>query len=365
MLLDAASCEAHLFLPVQTEREARRDGWNWLGDGSSPADHGLSGLHPSSYLEEMLSRRRTGRPQLLHVRLSERTGVSRSRLDTAIYLARRQASSWGGQPTEDAWRIELLRRRYPYYRLEDICPRLDALRTIKSCLEIEALRRNAKLSAEAHRRAMAATRPGRFEYELEAEAVHAVLVGGAEGVGYAPIVGSGPNVNIWHYQDSARQLREGDLVVMDFGGSLGYLTIDITRTWPVSGRFDPLQERAYRCVLEAQKAIIAAMWPGADRSQTTEICRKVYERWGFADQVPSGAGHFVGMSVHDVGDTSRTFEPGMVIAVEPIIEIAAKQLHVRIEDTVLVTENGPEVLTAGVAKELDEVLALIGTGSDR
>ena len=125
----------------------------------------------------------------------------------------------------------------------------------------------------------------------------------------------------------------------------------------MSGEFTPDQLRAYRCALEAQKAIIAAMTVGATRAQTREVGRAVYAKHGFPGS--AGAGHFVGMSVHDVGDGSGPFRAGMVIAVEPIIEDASKQLHVRIEDTVLVTEQEPEILTSGVPKEVDDILALV------
>jgi Xaa-Pro aminopeptidase len=154
-------------------------------------------------------------------------------------------------------------------------------------------------------------------------------------------------------------MQAGDLVVMDYGGSLDYQVVDITRTWPVSGRFDELQLKAYRCALETQKAIIAAMKPGTTRLQTRDIAKAIYEKYGFTKQPPAGAGHFVGMSVHDVGDPREPFKAGMVIAVEPIIEIPEKQLHVRIEDTVLITDGEPLILSASVPKEVDEVLALI------
>lgn len=147
---------------------------------------------------------------------------------------------------------------------------------------------------------------------------------------------------------------------MDYGGALDYLAIDITRTWPASGVLDELQERAYRCSLEAEKAIIAAMKPGVTRDQTREIGRAIYEKHSFPGG--AGAGHFVGMSVHDAGDSSLPFQPGMVIAVEPIVEDATKQLHVRIEDTVLITDTGAEFLTGGVPKEMEEVLALVRQG---
>ncbi len=133
--------------------------------------------------------------------------------------------------------------------------------------------------------------------------------------------------------------------------------MDITRTWPVSGVFTPDQLKAYQCALEAQKAIIAAMKVGATRAETRAIGEAVYKKHG----VPGGAsaGHYVGMTTHDVGDGSLPFQPGMVFAVEPIVEDASKQIHVRIEDTVLITEQGPEILTSGVPKEIDEVLALV------
>lgn len=365
LLMDAATCEAHLFLPPQTEREASRDGWNWLYQSKAAEERGFAAIHPVSYLQEFLARRRTGGPQTLHVRLSERTEVDQSRGDVAIFMARRFISPWGAQPSEDAWRAEMLRQRYPYYRLEDVSPHIDALRMIKTPLEIEALRRNGWVSAEAHRQAIAITRAGLYEYEIEAEAAYVMLKNGAEGNGYPAIVGSGPNGTVWHYQENSRQLQDGDLVVMDYGASLGYQTIDITRTWPVSGKFDDLQERAYRCVLEAQKAIIAAMVPGATRAETREIAKRVYAKWGFDDRYAGGAGHFTGMSVHDVGDYSAPLRAGMVIAVEPIIEIKERNIHIRIEDTVLITEEGPEVLSAHVPKEVDELLALVGSrGND-
>jgi Xaa-Pro aminopeptidase len=294
------------------------------------------------------------------LRLSERDEVDQSRSNKAVSLARRYANPWGAQPSEDGWRVEMIRRNYPYYELRDLCPEMDRLRVIKTPREIEILKRNGKLSAEAVVRAIRATAPGRYEYELEAEATYHLFRHGVQGNGYPAIVGSGPNVNVWHYQNNGRQMNPGELIVMDYGGSLDYLVIDITRTWPVSGKFDDLQLRAYRCALEAQKAIIEAMRPGATRAQTQEISKAIYKKYGFEDQRPARAGHFVGLSVHDVGDSAALFAPGMVIAVEPIIEIKDKWLHVRIEDTVLVTEGAPLVLTAGAPKEVDELLALMG-----
>lgn len=359
LFLDTATRESFLFLPKLPPRQIEVDGPNWLEDQGAAKAHGFAALYPLPYLEEFLARRRNSGPQTLFVRLSERDEVDMSRGDKALHSGRRMSSSFGAQPTEDAWRIEELRRRYPHFELKDVSPLIDALRVIKTPREIEILRENGRVSAEGIKRAIALTRPGRHEYELEAEAKYVFARGGAEMDAYPAIVGSGPNVNTWHYNDNSRALQDGDLVVMDYGASLGYQTMDITRTWPVSGRFDELQERAYRADLEAQKAIIAAMRPGATRAQTQQICRAIFEKWGFGDQRPGSAGHYVGLAVHDVGDPGEPFRPGMVIAVEPIIEIKDKRIHIRIEDTVLITEGEPEVLSKGVPKEVDELLALI------
>jgi Xaa-Pro aminopeptidase len=359
LVMDAPTAASWLFLPAQNQSEIRSDGKNWL-TGDLAKSRGFEGILPLSELNEFLARRRGAvGQQPLWVRLSERDEVDAGRRDTSIDLARRFNNPLGAQPSEEGWRAETLRARYPFYELRDVTPAVDRLRVIKSPREIEILKRNGRISADAIRKAIEITRPGRYEYELEAEATYHLLKNGVQGNGYPAIVGTGPNVNVWHYNASGRQMQAGDLVVMDYGGSLDYQVVDITRTWPVSGRFNELQLKSYQCALETQKAIIAAMKPGATRLQTRDIAKAIYEKWGFGNQPPTGAGHFVGMSVHDVGDYREPFRAGMVIAVEPIIEIPEKQLHVRIEDTVLITDGEPLVLSAAVPKEVDALLALM------
>lgn len=357
LVMDAASGAAMLFLPRQTPGDIRALGKNWLEDPDAGKPWGFTAIRPIQDLPAVLARLALSPEPILWTRLSPGDEADINRGEQASDHAKRLGTVGGGHLTEDAARAAFLRAQFPSLQLRDVAPALDAMRTIKSAREIEILRENGRISAEAIRRAILGTRENGFEYEIEAEATYWMLRHGIQGNSFPPIVGSGPNVNVWHYQKNGRQYKDGDLVVMDYGGALDYLGVDITRTWPVSGAFDDLQLRAYRCALEAQKAIIAAMKPGATRRETAGIGRAVYEKHGF----PGGAsaGHYVGMSVHDVGDGSRPFEPGMVIAVEPIVEDPARQLHVRIEDTVLITQAGPEILTAGVPKEADEVLALV------
>ena len=364
LLLEVDSCDAQLYLPHQGDREKFIDGPNWLYAPEAAEGHGVEVDH-LAYLPEHLARRRGRMPgetgKLLWMRLGERDELDLARSEKGLYLGRREQNPWGGQPTEQAQQVQTIRTRYPYVELRDLTPHLDRLRMIKTPREIEILRRAGKVSADGISAAIAATGDGAWEYELEAAAKHVFLQHGAEMEAYPAIVGSGPNGLIWHWVKNDRQMEDGDLLVMDYGASFAYMTMDITRTWPVNGKFDELQERAYRAVLEAQKAIIAAMRPGATRAETTEICRAIYDRWGFEDKPAHGAGHFVGLSVHDVGDGALPFEPGMVIAVEPIIEIPERNIHIRIEDTVLITEGEPEILSAAVPKEVDELLALVGS----
>ena len=357
MVLEAPSGAATLYLPPQTAREIRALGKNWLSDPELGKPWGFEAIRPLGELPAVLARVSGAAEPLLWLRLQAGDEADINRGEHASDLARRLANVGGTHLSEDASRAAYVRSQFPSLQVSDVTPFVDRLRTIKSAREIEILRANGRISAEAIRRAILATRQNGFEYEIEAEATYWMFRNGVQGNSFPPIVGSGPNVNVWHYQANGRQYKDGDLVVMDYGGALDYLGVDITRTWPVSGQFTPDQLKAYQCALEAQKAIIAAMTVGATRAQTREIGAAVYKKYGFPGG--AGAGHYVGMSVHDVGDGSLPFQPGMVIAVEPIIEDASKQLHVRIEDTVLITEKGPEILTSGVPKEIDEVLALV------
>jgi Xaa-Pro aminopeptidase len=359
LVMDAPGGQSHLFIPRLTPVEIRYEGGNWLEEPDAARKYGFASIQPLAGLHEFLARRRGVSGQLpLWTRLSERDEVNFGGVDAAIRTARRLNNPFAHQADADAVRIGQIRQMFPYYTLQDVAPHIDALRVIKTDREAEILRYNGRISAEAVRRAIEISAPGRYEYEHEAEATHWMLRHGLQGGAYPAIVASGPNGNQWHYEANGRRTDAGDLVVMDYGGSLDYLTIDITRTWPVSGRFTDAQRKAYDCVLEAQKAIIAAIRPGVTRDAVRTIAENIFRRHGF-DPRYAYIGHYVGLSVHDVGDWNAPFAAGMVMAIEPIIDIPEQQLHIRVEDTILVTANGAEVLTAAVPKEVDELLRLI------
>jgi Xaa-Pro aminopeptidase len=270
---------------------------------------------------------------------------------------------------------------------------LHDMRLFKSRAELACMRRAGEIGAAAHVRAMRFCRPGQMEYEVMAEILHEFNRHGAD-ISYHPIVGGGANSCVLHYRDNNARLAEGDLLLVDAGCEYGYYASDITRTYPVSGRFTPEQRAIYDIVLEAQYAAIDKVRPGnhwnephdaAVRAITAGLVRLKLIKGPVASAIRAGSykkffmhrtGHWLGMDVHDVGDYKvgdewRVFEPGMVLTVEPGIYIAAGtrgvsrrywNIGVRIEDDVAVTRKGCEVLTSQAPKTADEIEALMASG---
>ena len=250
----------------------------------------------------------------------------------------------------------------PQLELVDINPILDDLRWVKTPYEIERMRMAGKIGAEGVKEAIKGTRPGMYEYEIEAAARFVYTKRGARGDAFMPIVASGPNTIVFHYNKNNRKMASGEVVYMDYGADYDYYVSDITRTWPVGDKFTPEQEKMYRCILEARAAIIAAVKPGAVVADLQNAAELVYKKHGFGkDFVDSGryVGHFVGISVHDVGEDDRPFVPGVIFNVEPLISNESTKTHLRLEDTILVTATGAVNLTADVPAEINEIYALM------
>ncbi len=262
---------------------------------------------------------------------------------------------------------------------------LHDMRLYKSRAEISAMRTAAKIAVKAHHRAMAAISPGKYEYEIEAEYVHEFRRHDAA-ISYSPIVGSGANACTLHYVANNAKLEDGDLLLIDAGCEYDYYASDITRTMPVNGRFSPEQRAVYEIVLEAQLAAIDKTVKGNHwndpHDAAVRIITKGLKKIGLLDGTLAKlikdeayreffmhrTGHWIGMDVHDVGDYKvgdewRFLEPGMVTTVEPGIYIPAaskvpakwRNIGIRIEDDVAVTNNGPDVLSKGLAKDPDDV----------
>ncbi|MFZ5483064.1 MAG: Xaa-Pro aminopeptidase [Pseudomonadota bacterium] len=263
---------------------------------------------------------------------------------------------------------------------------LAEMRLIKDGMELDLMRRAAEISASAHRRAMAACRPGLGEHQIEAELLYEFRRQGAEAPAYSSIVAGGGNACVLHYVSNDQPLRDGDLLLIDAGAEYRGYAGDITRTFPVNGRFTAIQRDVYEIVLAAQAAAIAEVRPGRNWNAPHEAAVRVLVQGmkqlrllkGSVDGlIESGdfrrfymhrTGHWLGLDVHDVGDYKidgawRALQPGMVLTVEPGLYIrpapgVPKRLHdigIRIEDDVLVTESGHEVLTASAPKTVAEI----------
>ncbi|CAM7710352.1 Xaa-Pro aminopeptidase [Lelliottia nimipressuralis] len=273
--------------------------------------------------------------------------------------------------------------------LTDWRPIVHEMRLFKSPEELDVMRRAGEISALAHTRAMEKCRPGMFEYQLEGEILHEFNRHGARFPSYNTIVGGGENGCILHYTENESELRDGDLVLIDAGCEYRGYAGDITRTFPVNGKFSPAQRAVYDIVLESLETALTLFRPGTSIQDVTgSVIRimvnglvKLGVMKGDVEELIAdnahraffmhGLSHWLGLDVHDVGgygpDRSRTLEPGMVLTVEPGLYIAPdadvpaeyRGIGIRIEDDIVITENGNENLTASVVKKADEIEALM------
>jgi Xaa-Pro aminopeptidase len=293
-----------------------------------------------------------------------------SQLDKAL-SAYENAYVLPGQPDS-----EKLKARYPFREFANAAPSIAKLRAKKSPAEVEAIQHTTDISILGHRAAWNRMAAGLFEYQLAATVTNQYMENGCERHAYAPIVGSGPNGTILHYDANRRRMDRGELVVMDTAAECSEYASDITRTVPVSGKFNARQRELYEIVLGAQKAAIGAIKPGvrmgggppgtnpgadAETNTLTRIATNYINSHGkdlhgqpLGKYFIHGLGHSVGLEVHD-GLIPGPLEAGMVITIEPGLYIPEEGIGIRIEDVVLVTENGAKILSAALPKEPDEI----------
>ncbi|HET7275796.1 MAG TPA: aminopeptidase P N-terminal domain-containing protein [Longimicrobiaceae bacterium] len=277
--------------------------------------------------------------------------------------------------------------------IEDLDPILSAMRRTKDAVELTSMRRSAEVAVAAHRATMAAARPGMGEWELEAVLEYNFRAMGATGPAFPSIVGAGENATVLHYTANNRRINDGDLVLVDAGADLGMYCSDLTRTFPISGRFSSAQRELYAIVLAAEEAAIGVVQPGAAFAGIHQAAVRVLveglltlgilegsldeliESGDYRRYYPHRTSHWLGLNVHDVGmyregGESVLLEPGMVLTVEPGLYIPADAedidkeylgIGIRIEDDVVVTADGHEILTRGVPVAVDEIEALVGS----
>jgi Xaa-Pro aminopeptidase len=374
LLMDGGARSSALYLPWRGQAELAEGAWPGAEDVELVRQiTGVEAVYPLERLTEDLAQAKTLYTPHAPAELQATTRPDLEAADRALAL-----DPWDGQPAREQRLIALLRSRNPRLAVRNLTPILDELRSVKSPREVAVMRRTGALAARAVVEAMRVTRPGIIEGQLGALAGYIYAVNGAQGEGYRPIIAGGENIWHIHYFRCDAPLQAGDLVLMDYAPECDYYTNDIGRLWPVSGRFSPWQRELYGFVLAYHKTLLDAIRPGAlpERilDEAAETMRAVWAGWPFSKEIyRQGAermlafrghlSHPVGLAVHDDGDYhSRPLAPGAVFAIDPQLWVPEERLYLRVEDTVVVTEQGRDVLTGGAPLEMDEIEALMREG---
>ena len=285
--------------------------------------------------------------------------------------ARAASDPWDSQSTREARFKKLIMERFPQFEIRDLSPILDAMRLIKSPKEIEIIRNATEIAGLAIMEAMRSTNPGVYEYQLDAAAKYIFYLHGAQGDGYPSIIGGGTNAYMGHYFRKRDVLKDGDLVLMDYAPDYHYYTSDVTRIWPVNGKFNKKQAALYKFIVAYRDALFRYIKPGITSNEVLNkaaidmkeyLIGKSFVKPSHLKAVQNGLtfrGHFqhpVGMAVHDVGRVHGvTLKEGMVFTIDPMIWIPEERHYIRIEDVAVVTKTGVENLSDFVPSKIDDV----------
>ncbi|PAV25373.1 Xaa-Pro aminopeptidase [Tamilnaduibacter salinus] len=358
------------------ERNPEKELWDGslVGQDGAVEDYGMDDAFPIANIDDILPGMIEGRSRVYYP-LGRDQSFDTKVMDWVKMI--RSKVRAGAQPPGEFVALE--------HTLHD-------LRLYKSAAEVKVMARAGQISAKAHRRAMKRALKGGYEYQLEAELIHTFMEHGARSTAYPSIVGSGANACVLHYIDNSAPLNDGDLVLIDAGCELENYASDITRTFPVNGRFSDAQKALYEVVLAAQYQAIEAVQPGNHWNQPHEVAVEVLtqglielgilrdmtldeaiEKQAYRPYFMHRVGHWIGMDVHDVGDYKigdawRVMEPGMAMTIEPGLYIPPDDTNVdekwrgigiRIEDDVVVTRKGCRILTSDVPKTIEDIEALM------
>ena len=356
------------------ERNQEREIWDGFRHGPDAARErfGFDEAHPAAALDEVLPRLLENQPAL-HYPIGADAEWD-ARVIRGLNAVRARSRAGVAAPE----------------RVQDVRAVLDEMRLLKDAHEAALMRRAGGIAAAAHRRAMQSARPGRNEYEIEAELLYEFRRNGAQFPAYSPIVAGGPNACVLHYVSNSMPLRDGELLLIDAGCELDGYASDITRTFPVNGRFSGAQREVYELVLASQCAAMDKVRPGTAWNEPHDAAVRVLAQGMLDLKLLAGTldtvlekelyrrfymhrtGHWLGLDVHDAGEYKRSgawraLAPGMTLTVEtgiyvraaPDVPAALRDIGIRIEDDVLVTQGDCEVLTAAAPKAIDEIEALM------
>jgi Xaa-Pro aminopeptidase len=378
LLLDGGSRRATLFLPHRNERREGMEG-KLLSAEDAELVRKLSGVDAVSstdLLGESLARLgQRGETRALFVPLQPAEGTSVSRDGALRAVGETGSDPFDGRPSREGVLVRNLRDRFPWLEVRNLTPTLDAARLLKSSREIALIRRATRLACLSILEAMRSTEPGTWEFELDGVSRFVYYRHGAQAEAYYSLVASGENAWYPHYASGKRKMKDGEMVLMDHAPDVGYYMSDITRMWPVSGRFSSQQRELYGFYLAAYRAILKAIRPGATKQAVMEeaaaemdrvvaairFSKPIYEKAAkefvkaYRESAKRGGlGHQVGMSTHDVGQ-GDTLRPGMVFTIEPQFRVPEEKLYFRLEDLIVVGETRAEVVSGWLATDVDAI----------
>jgi Xaa-Pro aminopeptidase len=366
LLIDGVKRESTLFFTI-TERAARNEGIS-LELVRNPQDvTGIEKVLPFEQFSPLLTLLAEETP-IFYTSFKPEELVRECTNEKYRILRRNMTrNEWDGRLTRELQFVKVLEERFPQVEVRDCSPLIWNLRIIKSPAEVDILRKAARIAVKAHIELMKSTRVGMHEYELAALYEYLCKKEGAQDLAYHMIICSGENHPYLHYYKHDRILQDGDFLVIDVGPDLGYYDIDITISYPVNGKFTPRQKEIYEAAKAVHEACMRVYRPGLTGEEVRGEVDAILIEQGFdlsqdifqRRTMRGGFGHYVGMATHDVGGGPRILQPGMVFANEPFAVFPEENLGVRVEDTILITEDGCENLTAGIPREVDEIESLM------
>ena len=385
LLLDGSQRRATLYLPHRNEGRERAEGKTLTPEEATLVKElsGIDAVYGVDILPEHLARYARGNVlRTLFTPFSPAEGFAMSRDLAVRSVGDAAVDPFDGRASREGNFIQLLRLRFPQFDIRDLTPTLDNLRLIKSPREIALIQKATQLSGLALMECMRSTKPGIMEYELDAVAKYIYYRNGAQGEAYFSLIQSGPNAMVGHYNANKRQMQDGDFLLMDFAPDYGYYMSDLTRMWPVNGKFSNHQRELYEFYVGCYRSVLRAIRPGAT-AQTilqdavremdgilskTTFSKPVYEvaakrfvgTFRTSSQSPRAMlGHWVGMSTHDVGQDWGPLRAGMVFTIEPAFTIPEEAINIRCEDLIIITDRGSQILSdfvpldmAGIEKQM-------------
>ncbi len=385
LLLNGATRTVSLYLPHRNEGRERSEGKMLSAEDGALIKKlsGVDNVYGIDLLTEHLGRFSTGKMESVYTAFSPAEGMAVSRdLGTRV-PADAMSDPWDmGIPRESRF-MQLIKTRFPLFEIKNLSPVLDKLRLIKSPAEIVLIKKATHLSSLALMEAMRSTVPGIKEYELDGMAKYIYHRNGAQGDAYYSLIASGENAIYPHYHEGKRTMKDGEFLLMDYAPDYGYYMSDVTRMMPVNGKFNEWQKELYGFYIGCYKAVLKSIKPGITPQaiivtavaemeqilQNSHFSKPIYANSANAfvesyrrssKTATASLGHWVGMATHDVGGyDGGPLVAGMVFTIEPALRVPEENIYIRLEDMIIITNSGADVITAYVPMEIADIEAMM------